>query len=125
MTVTSLGCEGAGAGTSEPDLGADPAHQHAALAREYYPAALEAFNDLDHSDALAVLGRGLTRTQIRAALRRGGRQRNLETRTEAIRTALRTDQLEAPAAVVEAFAAVTKAAVAVLGELNEQISRRN
>ena len=97
--------------------------------REYYPAALEAFNDLDHSDALAVLGRGptpqagraLTRTQIRAALRRGGRQRNLETRTEAIRTALRTDQLEAPAAVVEAFAAVTKAAVAVLGELNEQI----
>lgn len=99
--------------------------------REYYPGALGAFDDLDHPDALAVLdraptpgaGRALTRSQIKAALRRGGRQRNLDTRTEAIRQALRADQLQAPAEVVQAYAATTKAAVRILGELNGQISR--
>ena len=98
--------------------------------REYYPGALGAFDDLDHSDALAVLdraptpgaGRALTRSQIKAALRRGGRQRNLDTRTEAIRQALRADQLQAPAEVVQAYAATTKAAVGVIRELNGQIS---
>lgn len=98
--------------------------------REYYPGALGAFDDLDHPDALAVLdrastsgaGRALTRSQIKAALRRGGRQRNLDTRTEAIRQALRADQLQAPAEVVQAYAATTKAAVRILGELNGQIS---
>lgn len=98
--------------------------------REYYPGALGAFDDLDHPDALAVLdraptpgaGRALTRSQIKAALRRGGRQRNLDTRTEAIYQALRADQLQAPAEVVQAYAATTKAAVRILGELNGQIS---
>ena len=87
--------------------------------REYYPGALGAFDDLDHPDALAVLdraptpgaGRALTRSQIKAALRRGGRQRNLDTRTEAIRQALRADQLQAPAEVVQAYEATTRAAV--------------
>ena len=45
--------------------------------REYYPAALETFGDLAHSDAVAVLGRAptpalgarLTLPQIRAALK--------------------------------------------------------
>ena len=98
--------------------------------REYYPGALGAFDDVDHPDALTVLdraptpgtGRALTRSQIKAALRRGGRQRNLDTRTEAIRQALRADQLQAPAEVVQAYAATTKAAVRILGELNGQIS---
>ncbi len=98
--------------------------------REYYPGALGAFDDLDHPDALAVLdraptpgaGRALTRSQIKAALRRGGRQRNLDTRTEAICQALRADQLQAPAEVVQAYAATTKAAVGVIRELNGQIS---
>ncbi len=98
--------------------------------REYYPGALGAFDDLDHPDALAVLdraptpgaGRALTRSQIKAALRRGGRQRNLDTRTEAICQALRADQLQAPAEVVQAYAATTKAAVGVIRELNSQIS---
>ena len=97
--------------------------------REYYPAALEAFSDLAHRDALAVLeraptpaqGRSLTRSQIKAALKGGGRQRNLDTRTETIRTALREGQLQAPPAVADAFAATTKAAVGIIGELNEQI----
>ncbi len=98
--------------------------------REYYPAALGAFDDLDHPDALAVLdraptpgaGRALTRSQIKAALRRGGRQRNLDTRTEAIRQALRADQLGAPPEVVQAYGATTKAAVRIITELNGQIS---
>jgi transposase len=97
--------------------------------REYYPAALEAFDDLDHPDALAVLeraptpdaGRALTRTQIKAALKRGGRQRNLDTRVEMIHAALRTDQLATSAAVVNAFAATTTAAVGIIRELNRQI----
>jgi transposase len=49
--------------------------------REYYPAALEAFEDLDGRDALAVLDRAPTPEQaatlplsaIRSALKRGGR----------------------------------------------------
>ena len=75
--------------------------------REYYPGALAAFGtDLASSDALAVLaiaptpelGRGLSRSKIASALRRGGRQRNVERRAEEIQTALRAEQLEAPAA---------------------------
>jgi len=99
--------------------------------REYYPGALAAFGDLDHPDALSVLGRAptpaagrsLTRAQIKAALRTGGRQRNLEDRTETIRQALRAGQLEAPTAVVGAFSVTTQAAVAIIGELNRQIAR--
>jgi len=98
--------------------------------RDYYPAALMAFDDLDHPEPLSVLGRAptpaagrsLTRSQIKAALRRGGRRRNLDARSEAIQQALGTGQLEAPALVVEAFAATTKAAVGILTELNHQIA---
>jgi len=98
--------------------------------REYYPGALEAFDDLDHPDTLAVLeraptpatGRSLTRSQIKAALKRGGRQRNFDTRVEAIHDALGTDQLEASVGVIEAFAATTRAAVGIIAELNRQIT---
>ena len=73
--------------------------------REYYPGALVAFGtDLASTDALAVLaiaptpelGRGLSRSKIASALRKGGRQRNIERRAEEIQTALRAEQLEAP-----------------------------
>ncbi len=98
--------------------------------REYYPAALEAFNDLAHPDALAVLeraptpakGRSLTRSQIKAALKRGGRQRNIDARAETIRTALRKGQLQASQAVAGAFGATTKATIGIIGELNHQIN---
>ncbi len=98
--------------------------------REYYPAALEAFVDLADRDTLAVLakapspteGARLSVSQIRSALKRGGRQRNLDTRAETIQAALRTGQLRAPADVVKAFAATTRAAVGIIGELNRQIS---
>jgi transposase len=97
--------------------------------REYYPAALVAFEDLSHGDALAVLDRASTPEQgahlpptaIQAALKRGGRQRNIAARAREIRTALRSEQLAAPAPVAAAFGATTRAAVGVITELNRQI----
>jgi transposase len=98
--------------------------------REYYPAALVAFEDLAHGDALAVLGRAPTPTQgarlslptIQSALKRGGRQRNTAARARQIQAALRSEQLTAPAAVETAFAATTRAAVAIITELNHQLT---
>ena len=56
--------------------------------REFYPAALDAFDELAGRDALAILtiastptaGRHLSLSKIQAALRRGGRQRRVEQR---------------------------------------------
>jgi transposase len=98
--------------------------------REYYPAALVAFEDLAHGDALAVLGRApspeqgahLSLTAIQSALKRGGRQRNIADRARHIQAALRSEQLTAPAAVTAAFAATTRATVGIIAELNHQIS---
>ncbi|WP_041314959.1 IS110 family transposase [Mycobacterium sp. JS623] len=98
--------------------------------REYYPAALEAFDDLAGHDALAILGRAPTPAQaagrslskIRSALKQAGRQRNLDSRALQIQEMLRTDQLAAPAAVTAAFGATTRAAVGIIVELNRQIA---
>jgi transposase len=98
--------------------------------REYYPAALEAFDDLHDRDALAVLGRAptpaeaahLSLAKIRSALKHAGRQRNLDARTQEIAAALRTEQLAAPTAITAAFAATTRAAVGIITELNHQIA---
>jgi transposase len=96
--------------------------------REFYPAALEAFDDLASSDALAVLGiaatptlgRRLSRSKIAAALRRGGRQRRVDQRSIEIQGALRSDQLEAPPVVAGAMGASVAALVAVISELVAQ-----
>jgi transposase len=98
--------------------------------REYYPAALEAFDDLADRDALAVLGRAatpadaahLSLAKIRSALKHAGRQRNIDTRARQIGAALRTEQLTAPSPVTAAFAATTRAAVSIIIELNRQIT---
>jgi transposase len=98
--------------------------------REYYPAALQVFDNLHDRDALAVLGRAptpaeaahLSLAKIRSALKRAGRQRNIDARTQEIAAALRTEQLTAPTAVTAAFAATTRAAVGIIGELNHQIA---
>ena len=97
--------------------------------REYYPAALVAFEDLAHGDALGVLGRAPTPEQgarldlsaIQSALKRGGRKRNIAARARQIRAALRSEQLSAPPAVAAAFGATTGAAVGIIAELNRQI----
>ena len=98
--------------------------------REYYPAALEAFDSLADRDALAILGRAptpavaarLSVSKIRSALKAAGRQRNLDAKALEIQTALRTEQLAAPAAVTAAFGATTRAAVGIIAELNHQIA---
>ena len=98
--------------------------------REYYPGALETFDDLDDRDALAVLGRAptpaegarLSLAKIRSALKAAGRQRNIDARALEIQAGLRTEQLTASDAVTAAFAASTRAAVGIIAELNHQIS---
>ena len=98
--------------------------------REYHPAALVAFEDLAHGDALGVLDRAptpdrgahLALTAIQSALKRGGRQRNIAVRAREIQAVLRTEQLRSPAPVAAAFAATTRATVGIIAELNRQIA---
>jgi len=98
--------------------------------REYYPAALVAFEDLADRDSLAVLGRApdptsgarLTLSQIKAALRAGGRRRYLDDTAARLQAGLRSEQLTAPAPVVAAYAATTRSLVALLVALNTQIA---
>jgi len=99
--------------------------------REFYPAALVAFDDLASPDALEVLrvaptptlGAGLSRSKIAAALRRGGRQRRVDERTAEIQTALRSEQLQAPAVIATAMGASVAASVAVIAEMVAQTAR--
>jgi transposase len=99
--------------------------------REFFPAALEAFgSELATPDAVAVLeraptpgqGRQLSQAKIVSALRKGGRERNLEERAVQIQTALRSEQLEAPARVTSAYGVVVKTTVAVLSEMNRELA---
>jgi transposase len=107
------------------------ANQLRSTLREFYPAALEAFDDLASGDALAVLaiaptptrGRGLSRSKIAAALGRGGRQRRIDQRTLEIQTVLRSTQLATPPVVADAMGASVAALVAVITELVAQTSR--
>jgi transposase len=96
--------------------------------QDFFPAALEAFEDLAAPDALELLAKAadpesaarLTRTQITAALRRA-RRRHVDERTEQIRTALHSEQLTQPPAVTAAYAAIVRSQVAVLATLNAEI----
>jgi transposase len=96
--------------------------------RDYFPAALEAFDDLTAPDALELLARApdpaaaaqLTTAQITAALKRA-RRRDAAGKAKAIQAALRAAHLGQPAVVAAAYAATTRAATAVLTVLNEQI----
>src|SRR5580693_6644261 len=96
--------------------------------REYFPAALEAFDDLDAPDTLELLGKApeparaarLTRAQVSAALKRAGR-RNITDRATAILAALRSEQLGQPAAVTAAYAVTVRSLIAVIAALNEQV----
>jgi transposase len=96
--------------------------------REYFPAALEAFEDLDAPDTLELLGKApdparaarLTRAQVAAALKRA-RRRNIADKTGAILAALRGEQLGQPAALTAAYAATARSLIAVIATLNEQV----
>src|SRR5262249_20589022 len=96
--------------------------------REYFPAALDAFEDLDAPEALELLGKApdparaakLTRGQVSAALKRA-RRRGIVDKTDAILAALRGEQLSQPAALTAAYAATVRAHLAVITTLNQQV----
>jgi transposase len=106
------------------------ANQLRSALREFYPAALAAFDDLTSSDALAVLraapapaaGAALSKTQIAAALRRGGRQRGITARAAAVQDALRAPQLAPSPVIAAAMGASVSASAAVTAEMNAQVS---
>jgi Transposase/Transposase IS116/IS110/IS902 family len=96
--------------------------------REYFPGALEAFEDLDAPDALELLAKApeparaakLSRAQVSAALKRA-RRRNIPDKTTAILAALRAGQLGQPPALTAAYAATARSLIAVISTLNEQV----
>jgi len=96
--------------------------------REYFPAALEAFEDLDAPDALELLAKApdpasaarLTLGQIRAALK-GARRRYVEDKAARIQAVLRAEHLGQAEVITAAYAATTRSAAAVLATLNEQV----
>jgi len=98
--------------------------------REFYPAALAAFDDLASGDAIEVLkvapepalGAALSKTQIAAALRRGGRTRRIDERAAAIQAALRGPQLQPPPVIAAAMGTSVAALVPVIGEMTRQIT---
>lgn len=99
--------------------------------RKFHPAALAAFGtDLASGDALAVLaiastpalGQQLSLSKIASALRRGGRQRNIEARAGEIQAALRSDQLTAGERLTDAYGVVVRSTVAVIVSLTHEIA---
>jgi transposase len=96
--------------------------------RDYFPAALIAFDDLDAADTLELLAKAptparaarLSLAQISAALKRA-RRRDIAGKAAAIQAALRTEQLGQPEVVAAAYAASIQALIAVLTVLNTQI----
>jgi transposase len=106
------------------------ANQLRSALREFYPAALAAFSDLTSGDELAVLqaapeprlGAGLSRTQIAAALRRGGRTRGIDRRAAVIQEALRAPQLQPAPLVAAAMGASVAALASVVAEMTRQIA---
>jgi len=96
--------------------------------REYFPAALEAFEDLGAADTLELLGnapdperaRKLTRAQVSAALK-SARRRGIEGKADAVLAALRGEHLGQPAALAAAYAGTVRSLIALIITLNEQV----
>jgi hypothetical protein len=99
-----------------------------AALREYFPAALEAFEDLDAPDALELLAKApdparaarLTRAQVAAALKRA-RRRDIAGKTDAILAALRGEQLRQPQPVADAYAATVRSLTVIIAALGGEI----
>lgn len=97
-----------------------------AVLHEYFPAALAAFPDLSAAVARDLLlahptpdaGTRLRRASIRAAVVRGGRQRNTDRETERILAGLRSEQLRQPELIE---AAMAQQATALLRALNTAV----
>ena len=96
--------------------------------RDYFPAALEAFEDLDAADTLELLAKAptpaqaarLTIAQISGALKRA-RRKNIAEKAAAVQATLRAEHLGQPEVVADAYAASVQALLAVLTVLNTQV----
>ena len=99
-----------------------------AALRDFFPAALKAFPDLDAPDALELLAAApdpdaaarLSRARITAALRRANR-RNVEARASEIRQILRAEELRRAPAVQAAYGAIVASQARIVATLNTQI----
>ena len=95
---------------------------------EFFPAALQAFDDLAAPDALELLAAApdpasaarLQPSKIMAALQRAGRHRVADKAAE-LQARLGADHLGQPSVIVDAYAATVQATVAIIGTLNAQI----
>src|SRR4029078_5250135 len=89
--------------------------------REYFPAALLAFEDLDAPDALQLLARApdpdqaarLSAAAIAASLNHAHRRR-VEDRTKRLRSILHAPELQQPPVLQNAYAAVVTSEVAII-----------
>ena len=101
-----------------------------AILKGFYPAAVATFSPLGGRDALAVLaaaptpsqGRRLTVSGIRRILEKAGRQRNLEARAVEYQQGLKAEHLAVGPVIERAHGAIVSSQVAILTELNRQIS---
>jgi hypothetical protein len=98
--------------------------------RDFFPAALTAFSDLDAPDALELLRRApdpdqaarLSGSTISAVLRRA-RRRDIDDKAAQLQAVLRSDQLRQPALIQAAYAAIVTSEVAITEALTTQIDR--
>lgn len=96
---------------------------------EYFPAAVQAFENLAAPDALSVLRRAsspdqaarLSRGQLVAALRSAHRH-HVEAKAEVLLKVLRAPALRQPATLQGAYASVVLGQVTVIAALNDQIA---
>lgn len=96
--------------------------------RDFFPAALQAFGDLDAPDTLELLARApdpdraarLSRAKIAAALTRANR-RGAQAKAAALQAILRDGQLRQAPLVQSAYATIVSAEVALIASLNTQI----
>jgi transposase len=97
---------------------------------EFFPAAVEAFEDLAAEDSLRLLGRApdparaakLTRGQLVAALR-AARRHHVEAKADALGSVLRAPALRQPPTLEGAYAAIVVGQVGIIRALNEQIAQ--
>jgi transposase len=101
-----------------------------AALRDFFPAALAAFEDLDEPDTLALLAQApdpdsaarLSRAKIVRALTAANR-RDVPARVEKIRQVLTAPELRQPGPIQDAYAAIVSSEVALITVLNTQIER--
>jgi hypothetical protein len=100
-----------------------------AALREYFPGALDAFDDLAAPDTLELLAMApdpasaaaLTSGQITTALTRA-RRRGIPAKAAAIAAALRGEQMRQPQPLAEAYAATVRSLTVIIAALGGEIA---